>query len=110
MDNKSLCAFLIALVFLAGCESWNPCVIASKKILDVPHATFCWVPVGMAEVIENCRNADAQPSLRACVEELRPTTTFFTGEELAGNHLRMCMNSKGWQHALVDGVILAGAT
>ena len=81
----------------------NPYVIASKEILDFPNATFCWIPVGVAIRMGNCRNADAQQSLRACVEELRPTTTFFTGEELAGNRLRMCMESKGWQHALVDG-------
>lgn len=85
----------------------NPYVIASKKMLDVPNATFCWIPVDVIRHMWNCRNAEVQPSLRARVEELRPTTTFFTGEELAGNRLRMCMRGKLWQHALVDGAIVA---
>lgn len=97
---------VLILVLLTGCASFNPYARESKHMLKRYSAIFCWVPSGEKNDGGSCKNERAAPSLAECVEELRPTATFFTGEEIARQNLALCMERKGWQLLFIDGVIL----
>jgi hypothetical protein len=86
----------------------NPYERTSEHMLKHYNALFCWAPIGTKDDAASCKNEQAIPTLRACVEKLRPTATFFTGEEIARQHLNLCMQENGWQHLFIEGVMLFG--
>jgi len=69
-------------------------------------AIYCWGPLGAKAEKSSCKNEDANPGLAECVEELRGSVTIFTGEEIARENLRLCMQRKGWDLLFVDGWVL----
>jgi hypothetical protein len=106
--KRNLHISLFCAVLLSSCASLNPYQRTSAHMLRHYNAIFCWAPSDAKDDATSCQNDRAAPSLASCVEELRPTATFFTGEEAARQNLSLCMQGKGWQLLLIDGVMLFG--
>ena len=106
--KRNLFTSLFLTVLLSSCASLNPYERTSAHMLKHYNAIFCWAPNGAKNEATSCQNELAAPSLAACVEEFRPTATFFTGEEIARQKLSLCMQGKGWQLLFIDGVMLFG--
>jgi len=104
--KRKFVPFVFLTVVLASCASLNPYVRESKYILTYFRAKFCWVPIGAESEASSCQNQAAAPRLAECVEELRLTAGFFTGEERARQDLSLCMVRKGWRLLHIEGVIL----
>jgi len=106
--KRNLSTSLFLSLLLASCASLNPYERTSAHMLKYHNAVFCWAPNGAKNEVASCQSERAAPSLASCVEALRPTATFFTGEEIARQNLSLCMQGKGWQLLFIDGVMLFG--
>jgi len=107
---KAVCAAgMTALVSVnAGCASLNPYAVAGAHMLDPQHAKFCWVKKGSPIFghTKNCENDQASASLKKCLDKLEQTSHWFSPSDEAEGKIMQCMNSEGWDRALIEGAIL----